>query len=78
MPLIEKALRTSIVKACLAFRCSKTKMIKNITGDGTLFRVPFENCDSNSISGVFTVPQSGIYSVNGITNQKEGVVLIES
>lgn len=83
-PLIERVLKGSMVRARLAFRCSKTKMVKDVTGDGTWFRVPFENCDLNSTNGVFTAPQTGMYSVkwnislSGITNQKEGVVLVES
>jgi len=68
----------------LAFRCNRTKGIKNVAGNETLFKVPFENCDENSKDGVFTAEQSGLYSVEwrivleGITNQTKAVIQIES
>jgi len=68
----------------LAFRCNRTNIVKNATGDGTLFQVPFENCCINSKDGVFTAGENGICSINwwillkGITSQTTAVVRVDA
>ncbi len=66
------------------FCCNRTDEIKGVTGNGTLFEVPFNQCDENSKNGIFTAPQSGTYFVTwkiflqNITTQSEAIVQIRS
>ncbi|MCK5632342.1 hypothetical protein KAH94_01200 [bacterium] len=75
-----------IINPILVFCCKKTKFIKNITGDGSIFTVPFISISPDLISknGLITIDKAGIYFINwsiflsGIKDQTKAKVIIET
>ena len=68
----------------MVFRCSGTKNIKHVTGDGTPFPMIFEKYSPSSINEKIIQDNSGIFSFfwqitfNGITDQTEAFVVINT
>ncbi len=66
------------------FFCRGTRKAPTITGDGSLFQIPFERCDLDAKNGVYTATQDGIYFLSwyllfeGITDQKVVTVEIDT
>ncbi len=68
----------------VGFMCRGTRKTSAITGDGSLYQVPFEKCDLDATNSIFTATQSGIYSLGwyllfeGVTDQELAIIEIDS